>query len=188
MGCFQSKTANVQSPDQVPESKPDLANGDEGSDHGVPAFKEFELTELQAATNGISSELIISENRERAPNVVYRGKLCFLFSQLESCFMCIENLQANSNFPVSQHPTVDGKFTSTTFCSATVESCSVVGGDKSLQTSTYMIEAEGSKTSFEEEVETEACQEGKHPIMGEFHLELDDESDLKHNEVSIVLT
>ncbi|KAI3769950.1 hypothetical protein L6452_01065 [Arctium lappa] len=75
MGCFQSKTANVQSPDQVPESKPDLANGDEGSDRGVRAFKEFELTELRAATNGFSSELIVSESGERAPNVVYRGKL-----------------------------------------------------------------------------------------------------------------
>ncbi|KAJ9565521.1 hypothetical protein OSB04_001487 [Centaurea solstitialis] len=81
MGCFQSKTANVQSPDQVPESKPDLANGDvegsdqQGEDRGVPAFKEFELNELRAATNGFSSELIVSESGERAPNVVYRGKL-----------------------------------------------------------------------------------------------------------------
>ncbi|CAH1448146.1 unnamed protein product [Lactuca virosa] len=80
MGCFQSKTANVQTPDQVPESKPDPANGDEGSDQqdqnqGVPAFKEFELTELRAATNGFSSELIVSESGEKAPNVVYRGKL-----------------------------------------------------------------------------------------------------------------
>ncbi|KAI3711243.1 hypothetical protein L2E82_41193 [Cichorium intybus] len=82
MGCFQSKTANVQTPDQVPESKPDLekSNGDEGSDQqdqdqGVPAFKEFELTELRAATNGFSSELIVSESGEKAPNVVYRGKL-----------------------------------------------------------------------------------------------------------------
>ncbi|KAI3758125.1 hypothetical protein L6452_05675 [Arctium lappa] len=96
--------------------------------------------------------------------------------------------ESNSNFPVSQHPTVDGKFTSTTFCSATVESCSVAGGDKSLQTSTYRIEVEGSKTSFEEEVETEASQEGKHPMVGEFHLELDGRSDLKYNEVATVLT
>ncbi|KVH89264.1 Protein kinase, catalytic domain-containing protein [Cynara cardunculus var. scolymus] len=128
MGCFQSKTANVQSPDQVPESKPDLANGDEGSDQqaedrGVPAFKEFELTELRAATNGFSSELIVSESGERAPNVVYRGKLrsnkvvaikrfsklswpdpqqfVVFFSlnnskELESCFMCIKNLYSTS--------------------------------------------------------------------------------------------
>ncbi|KAM0050197.1 putative transferase, protein kinase RLK-Pelle-RLCK-XII-1 family [Helianthus debilis subsp. tardiflorus] len=81
MGCFQSKTANVQSPDQVPESKPD-PDGEQGSDQqdqdqdqAVPAFKEFKLTELRAATNGFSSELIVSESGEKAPNVVYRGKL-----------------------------------------------------------------------------------------------------------------
>lgn len=31
--------------------------------------------ELRAATNGFSSELIVSESGEKAPNVVYRGKL-----------------------------------------------------------------------------------------------------------------
>lgn len=41
----------------------------------VPAFKEFGLAELRAATNGFSSELIVSESGEKAPNVVYRGKL-----------------------------------------------------------------------------------------------------------------
>ncbi|KAI3758124.1 hypothetical protein L6452_05674 [Arctium lappa] len=96
--------------------------------------------------------------------------------------------ESNSNFRVSQHPIVDGKFTSTTFCSTTVKSCSVAGGDKSLQTSTYRIEVEGSKTSFEEEVENEASQEGKHPMVGELHLELDGGSDLKYNEVATVLT
>lgn len=41
----------------------------------APAFKEFGLSELRAATNGFSSELIVSESGEKAPNVVYRGKL-----------------------------------------------------------------------------------------------------------------
>ncbi|KAK4345228.1 hypothetical protein RND71_035404 [Anisodus tanguticus] len=41
----------------------------------VPEFKEFGLDELRAATNGFSSELIVSESGEKAPNVVYRGKL-----------------------------------------------------------------------------------------------------------------
>lgn len=31
--------------------------------------------ELRAATNGFSSELIVSESGKKAPNVVYRGKL-----------------------------------------------------------------------------------------------------------------
>ncbi|CAK9144866.1 unnamed protein product [Ilex paraguariensis] len=78
MGCFQSKTANVQSPDQEPsqpESKPDPANADQLDQDQVPSFKEFSLTDLRAATNGFSSELIVSESGEKAPNVVYRGKL-----------------------------------------------------------------------------------------------------------------
>ncbi|XP_073028774.1 serine/threonine-protein kinase BSK2-like [Primulina eburnea] len=78
MGCLQSKTANVHSPDQEssqPDSKPDLGNGDTVDQDQVPAFKEFGLAELRAATNGFSSELIVSESGEKAPNVVYRGKL-----------------------------------------------------------------------------------------------------------------
>ncbi|XP_059303209.1 serine/threonine-protein kinase BSK2-like [Lycium ferocissimum] len=77
MGCLQSKTANIKSTIQESPSKDDhtptdLANGDQDK---VPAFKEFGLAELRAATNGFSSELIVSESGEKAPNVVYRGKL-----------------------------------------------------------------------------------------------------------------
>lgn len=51
-------------------------NGEElEQSDGVPGFKEFSLAELRAATNGFSSELIVSESGERAPNVVYKGKL-----------------------------------------------------------------------------------------------------------------
>jgi hypothetical protein len=51
-------------------------NGEElKQSDGVPGFKEFGLVELRAATNGFSSELIVSESGERAPNVVYKGKL-----------------------------------------------------------------------------------------------------------------
>nr|POE80656.1 putative serine/threonine-protein kinase [Quercus suber] len=83
MGCFQSKTAHLASPDQdppLPHPSPDPANGGGGEEEleqndGLPAFKEFELAELRAATNGFSSELIVSESGEKAPNVVYKGKL-----------------------------------------------------------------------------------------------------------------
>ncbi|XP_073148795.1 serine/threonine-protein kinase BSK2-like [Henckelia pumila] len=78
MGCLQSKTANVQSPDQEssqPDAKPDPENGVQVDQDQIPAFNEFALSELRAATNGFSSELIVSESGERAPNVVYRGKL-----------------------------------------------------------------------------------------------------------------
>ncbi|KAL9429828.1 hypothetical protein AB3S75_025257 [Citrus x aurantiifolia] len=82
MGCFQSKTAHLASPDkEAPEAKPDLGEGEgegegeEGEVEQVPAFKEFVLADLRAATNGFSSELIVSESGDKAPNVVYRGRL-----------------------------------------------------------------------------------------------------------------
>ncbi|XP_047321406.1 serine/threonine-protein kinase BSK2 [Impatiens glandulifera] len=78
MGCFQSKTLHIPSPDQEPaplDAEPDQAKGEQPDQDQVAAFKEFELAELRAATNGFSSELIVSESGEKAPNVVYRGKL-----------------------------------------------------------------------------------------------------------------
>ncbi|PHU30991.1 putative serine/threonine-protein kinase [Capsicum chinense] len=51
------------------------SNGDQVDQDQVPAFKEFSLAELWVATNDLSSELIVSESGEKAPNVVYRGKL-----------------------------------------------------------------------------------------------------------------
>ncbi|KAI4389630.1 hypothetical protein MLD38_001836 [Melastoma candidum] len=42
---------------------------------GVPAFAEFSLTDLKAATNNFSVDFIVSESGERAPNVVYKGRL-----------------------------------------------------------------------------------------------------------------
>ncbi|CAN1853443.1 Serine/threonine-protein kinase BSK6 [Linum perenne] len=45
----------------------DLENG--------AGFKEFTLEQLKAATGGFSSDNIVSEHGEKAPNVVYRGKL-----------------------------------------------------------------------------------------------------------------
>ncbi|XP_021908388.1 probable serine/threonine-protein kinase At4g35230 [Carica papaya] len=80
MGCFQSKTAHLSSPDDPsslpPVNKPESANEEEGDqENQVPAFKEFGLNELRKATNGFSSEYIVSESGEKGPNVVYRGKL-----------------------------------------------------------------------------------------------------------------
>lgn len=49
--------------------------GEKGEQDRVPVFREFNLTELRAATKGFSSDLIVSESGEKAPNVVYRGKL-----------------------------------------------------------------------------------------------------------------
>ncbi|KAL2529661.1 putative serine/threonine-protein kinase [Forsythia ovata] len=45
---------------------------DGGSSRG---FMEFSLAELKAATNNFSSDKIVSESGEKAPNVVYEGRL-----------------------------------------------------------------------------------------------------------------
>ncbi|XP_022153153.1 probable serine/threonine-protein kinase At4g35230 isoform X2 [Momordica charantia] len=42
---------------------------------GVPSFSEFSLADLRAATNNFSSDYIVSESGEKAPNVVYKGRL-----------------------------------------------------------------------------------------------------------------
>ncbi|GMP43436.1 hypothetical protein CsSME_00012798 [Camellia sinensis var. sinensis] len=41
----------------------------------LPAFREFTLEQLKNATSGFAVEDIVSENGEKAPNVVYKGKL-----------------------------------------------------------------------------------------------------------------
>ncbi|XP_035543785.1 serine/threonine-protein kinase BSK2-like [Juglans regia] len=75
MGCLHSKTSQLHSPDD-PSSQPDPANGGQADqDLQVPAFKEYGLSELRKATNGFSTDYIVSESAEKAPNVVYRGKL-----------------------------------------------------------------------------------------------------------------
>lgn len=57
------------------------SNGTEGSgglaagSDGSPAFAEFSLADLRAATNNFSSDFIVSESGEKAPNVVYKGRL-----------------------------------------------------------------------------------------------------------------
>lgn len=40
-----------------------------------PAFREFTLNQLNNATSGFAVENIVSEHGEKAPNVVYKGKL-----------------------------------------------------------------------------------------------------------------
>ncbi|KAL5557755.1 hypothetical protein UlMin_033966 [Ulmus minor] len=42
---------------------------------GVSSFSEFSLSDLRAATNNFSSDFIVSESGEKAPNVVYKGRL-----------------------------------------------------------------------------------------------------------------
>lgn len=53
----------------------DLENGGKSDRELWPSFSEFSLENLKAATNGFSSDNIVSEHGEKAPNVVYKGKI-----------------------------------------------------------------------------------------------------------------
>ena len=52
-----------------------VENGGKDESVSQPSFTEFKLDELRAAASGFSSENIVSEHGEKAPNIVYRGKL-----------------------------------------------------------------------------------------------------------------
>ena len=41
----------------------------------LPRFREYGLDQLRAATSGFSVDSIVSEHGEKAPNVVYKGRL-----------------------------------------------------------------------------------------------------------------
>lgn len=50
-------------------------NEDRTEANNWPAFREFSLEQLKNATSGFAVENIVSEHGEKAPNVVYKGKL-----------------------------------------------------------------------------------------------------------------
>lgn len=52
-----------------------MFNAENEGETDWPAFCEYSLNQLRAATSGFSPENIVSEHGEKAPNVVYRGKL-----------------------------------------------------------------------------------------------------------------
>ncbi|KAM7496487.1 hypothetical protein LguiA_020901 [Lonicera macranthoides] len=49
--------------------------GGESEHLSLPSFREYSLDQLKAATSGFSVDNIVSEHGEKAPNVVYKGKL-----------------------------------------------------------------------------------------------------------------
>lgn len=53
---------------------PDVGN-EEDNGLGLLAFREFTYEQLKNATSGFAVENIVSEHGEKAPNVVYKGKL-----------------------------------------------------------------------------------------------------------------
>lgn len=48
---------------------------EKGEAYDLPAFQEFSFEQLKLATSGFAVENIVSEHGEKAPNVVYKGKL-----------------------------------------------------------------------------------------------------------------
>ncbi|CAL4932069.1 unnamed protein product [Urochloa decumbens] len=60
------------------QAAPSARSGGGGGRRGggdVPAFAEFSLADLRAATGGFAAGNIVSESGEKAPNLVYRGQL-----------------------------------------------------------------------------------------------------------------
>ncbi|TYI52613.1 hypothetical protein E1A91_D12G260500v1 [Gossypium mustelinum] len=75
MGCGCSNlSACCWSLDQN-GSIPEADNVDKGEVDDLPAFREYSIETLQMATSGFAMENIVSEHGEKAPNVVYKGKL-----------------------------------------------------------------------------------------------------------------
>ncbi|MBA0734509.1 hypothetical protein Gogos_018412 [Gossypium gossypioides] len=86
MGCCQSSCLTETHPenDQSRQQQQEHRNHSQavsgaGPDpavaNGVPSFSEFSLADLKAATNNFSSDNIVSESGEKAPNLVYKGRL-----------------------------------------------------------------------------------------------------------------
>ncbi|XP_057978318.1 serine/threonine-protein kinase BSK7-like isoform X2 [Malania oleifera] len=78
MGCRCSKIASCfccsKHNGPVPDS-PDVENEEKGEVGDLPVFHEYTIEELRMATSGYAVENIVSEHGEKAPNVVYKGKL-----------------------------------------------------------------------------------------------------------------
>ncbi|BAT97933.1 serine/threonine-protein kinase [Vigna angularis] len=63
----QVKASVIETPDAEIEDSSEVSNW--------PTFREFTLEQLKNATSGFAVENIVSEHGEKAPNVVYKGKL-----------------------------------------------------------------------------------------------------------------
>ncbi|XP_022845501.1 probable serine/threonine-protein kinase At5g41260 [Olea europaea var. sylvestris] len=50
-------------------------NEEKSEVNDLPAFREYSIEQLRIATSGFAVENIVSEHGEKAPNVVYKGKL-----------------------------------------------------------------------------------------------------------------
>ncbi|KAG8044020.1 hypothetical protein GUJ93_ZPchr0458g22710 [Zizania palustris] len=62
-------------PRQQRRRRRDRMEVEQGESYELPAFQEFSFEQLRLATSGFAVENIVSEHGEKAPNVVYKGKL-----------------------------------------------------------------------------------------------------------------
>ncbi|XP_072974347.1 probable serine/threonine-protein kinase BSK3 isoform X2 [Typha angustifolia] len=67
--CWGSQFKNT-----VPEVA-EIEVEEKGEGYELPPFQEFTFEQLRLATSGFAVENIVSEHGEKAPNVVYKGKL-----------------------------------------------------------------------------------------------------------------
>lgn len=77
MGCECSKLSCCWTSEQNgPRLETLNAENEEKSEvSDLPVFREFTIEQLKIATSGFAVENIVSEHGEKAPNVVYKGKL-----------------------------------------------------------------------------------------------------------------
>ncbi|ONH92444.1 hypothetical protein PRUPE_8G176100 [Prunus persica] len=85
MGCCESKVTEKQpeklqtqahaNNSRTPTHHPNPSPGSDPETGGAPPFSEFSFSDLKAATNNFSSDYIVSESGEKAPNLVYKGRL-----------------------------------------------------------------------------------------------------------------
>lgn len=54
---------------------PVAGNENDAEVGGLPAFRDYTYDQIKMATSGFAVENIVSEHGEKAPNVVYKGKL-----------------------------------------------------------------------------------------------------------------
>ncbi|KAK6947772.1 Serine-threonine/tyrosine-protein kinase, catalytic domain [Dillenia turbinata] len=77
MGCgCSSLSCCLDSEENGPVLEPpNVENEEKGETDDLPAFREYTVDQLRIATSGFAVENIVSEHGEKAPNVVYKGKL-----------------------------------------------------------------------------------------------------------------
>lgn len=83
MGCCESLFLRETHPEKVQAQQahhtqamhPPPTVGIDSLTGEASTFSEFSFSDLKAATNNFSSEFIVSESGEKAPNLVYKGRL-----------------------------------------------------------------------------------------------------------------